>query len=108
MTYASCVLTFVKRIIPNAATDLPIFYMNLSPMQISETGKGNKTKHSSNQPFCMGVTHRVLHKVSVPFRGNPFTEYLDQYRLMASGECGTVKICTCSMKTRGPGNVNEC
>ena len=98
MTYASCLLAFVRHMIPKVAPDLPIFYMNFSPIQISETGESNKTKHSFNQLFCMGVIHtyfhRVLHKVSVPSR-----EYLDQYRLMAFGEYGTVQICTRSMKT---------
>ena len=84
MTYARCLLAFVKHTIPKVALDLPIFYMNFSPIQISETGEGNKTKHSFNQLFCMGVTHtyfhRVLHKVLVPSRGNS-REYSDQYGL---------------------------
>lgn len=103
MTYARCLVAFVKHMIPKVAQNLPVFYINFSPIQISETGEGNKTKHSFNQLFCMGVTHtyfhRVLRKVLVPSRGNSLREYLEQYRLMASGEYGTVQIHTCSMKT---------
>jgi len=103
MTYARCLLAFVKHMIQKAAPDLPIFYMNFSPIQISETGEGNKTKHSFNQLFCMGVMHtyfhRVLHRVLVPSRGYSLREYSDQYGLMASVEYGTVQIRTHFMKT---------
>lgn len=71
MTYASCLLAFVKHMNPKVAPDLPIFYTNFSPIQISDTGEGNKTKHSFNQLFCMGVTHT-----------HNFTECCTNYRFL--------------------------
>jgi len=36
-------MAFVKHTIPKVVPDLPVLYMNFSPIQISETGEGNKT-----------------------------------------------------------------